>query len=81
VLRATLGWMAGVSRLPAARFSSWTVAGSVAWGCAIGIASYDVGAAVVKTVERDAAIGAAVLVAIVLILVGLQVLRRRMQDA
>src|SRR5690348_9015240 len=35
VLRATLGWMAGVGRMSALRFTVWNVAGGVAWACAI----------------------------------------------
>jgi membrane protein DedA with SNARE-associated domain len=81
VLRATLGWMAGVSKMPPRRFFFWNVAGAVSWGCAIGIASYYVGEAVVTTVERDAAIGAAVIVAILLGLLGAQFLRRRLLGA
>src|SRR5207302_10909164 len=61
VVRATLGWMAGIGRMPWPRFLVWNIAGAVAWGCAIGLAAYYLGAAVVKTVERHAGIGAAVI--------------------
>jgi membrane protein DedA with SNARE-associated domain len=48
VLRATLGWMAGVGRMPFLRFLIANVAGAVAWGLAIGLVSYYVGGAVIR---------------------------------
>jgi membrane protein DedA with SNARE-associated domain len=48
VLRATLGWMAGVGRMPLLRFLLANVAGAIAWGIAIGLISYYVGGAVVR---------------------------------
>lgn len=79
ILRATLGWMAGVGRMPLPRFLVWNVAGAVAWGCLVGLAAYYLGAAVVNTVEHDAALGAVVVAAIVAALVGVHVLRRRLE--
>lgn len=73
VLRTTLGWMAGLSGLGTARFLLWTVAGCVTWACAVGVASYYVGEAVV----RDAAAGVGVVAAIVLALAAAHILRRR----
>lgn len=81
VLRATLGWMAGVARMPLLRFLGWNVAGAVVWGCGVGLASYYAGAAVVKTVQRDAAIGVAVIVAIAAVLLGLHFFLRRAERA
>jgi membrane-associated protein len=81
VLRATLGWMAGIGRMPWPRFMAWNVAGAVVWGCGIGLAAYYAGAAIVNTVQRDAAIGVGVIAAILLVLVGLHFLRRRMERA
>ena len=77
VVRATLGWMAGIVGMPWQRFLLWNVAGAASWGCAIGIASYYVGDAV----ERGVTIGAAAIVAVVLAFVGLQLLRRRLERA
>jgi len=48
ILRATLGWMAGVGRMPLPRFAAANVAGAVAWGLAIGLISYYVGGAVIR---------------------------------
>ncbi|HZD88048.1 MAG TPA: DedA family protein [Gaiellaceae bacterium] len=77
VLRATLGWMAGVGRMPFGRFLVWNVAGAVAWACAIGLAAYYVGAAVIDAVERDLALGVGAVGALALAVLGLHVLRRR----
>lgn len=48
VLRATLGWMAGVGRMPLPRFLAANVAGAVAWALAIGLLAYYVGGAVIR---------------------------------
>jgi membrane protein DedA with SNARE-associated domain len=79
VLRATLGWMAGVGQMRFGRFMLWNVAGAVAWGCLIGLAAYYLGAAVVKAVERDLGIGVAVIAGIVLLVAGIHLLRRRLE--
>jgi membrane-associated protein len=77
VLRTTLGWMAGLSGIRTARFLVWTIAGCLVWAVSIGAAAYYVGEAVV----RDASVGVAVVAAVVVALVGIQVLRRRVQRA
>ena len=77
VLRATLGWMAGIGRMQPVRFLLWDVAGAIAWGFGIGLAAYYLGSAVIDTVERDAGIGVAVIVAIVVAFLALHLRRRR----
>lgn len=79
VLRATLGWMAGIGRMRFGSFMAWNVAGAVAWASLIGLASYYLGAAVVKAVQRDLGIGLAVIAGILLLLVGIHLLRRRLE--
>ncbi len=81
VVRATLGWMSGIGRMAWPRFLLWNVAGAVVWSFTIGLAAYYLGSAVVKTVERDAALGIVVIAAIALALVGLHLLRRRAERA
>ncbi|MDE3025348.1 MAG: DedA family protein [Acidobacteriota bacterium] len=81
VLRATIGWMAGVAHMPWPRFLAWNVAGAVAWGCGVGLASYYAGQAVVDAVQRDALIGVGVIVALVLVLVGVHFILRRAERA
>jgi membrane protein DedA with SNARE-associated domain len=79
VVRATIGWIAGIGRMGLGRFMVWNVAGAVAWACVIGLAAYYLGAALVRAVERDLGIGVAVIAVIALLLVGLHFLRRRME--
>jgi len=78
VLRATLGWMAGVGRMQFGRFFVWNVAGGLAWACGIGLAAYYLGAAVIDAVERGVGIAAGVIAGIILAVAGLHVLRRRL---
>lgn len=77
VVRATLGWMAGVGEMRFTRFLLWNVTGAVAWGLLIGLLSYYLGEAVVKAIERDLGIGIGAIAAIVLALAGIHVLRKR----
>jgi membrane protein DedA with SNARE-associated domain len=79
VLRATLGWMAGVGRMRFRSFLLWNVAGAVAWGLLIGLLAYYLGQAVVVAIERDLGIGIGVIAAIILVLAGIHLLRRRME--
>ena len=79
VLRATLGWMAGVSKMPLRNFLFWNVIGAAAWSCAIGLLAYYVGQAVIDAVERDLGIGIAAIAGLLLVLVGVHLLRRRLE--
>jgi membrane protein DedA with SNARE-associated domain len=79
VLRATLGWMAGVARMPFGGFLLWNVLGAVAWGCAVGLLAYYLGQAVIDAVERDLGIGLAAIAGILVLLAGVHVLRRRVE--
>ncbi len=53
------------------------MAGAVAWALLIGLLAYYLGQAVVDAIERDLGIGVAVIAAIVLVLGGIHLLRRR----
>jgi membrane-associated protein len=77
VLRTTLGWMAGISGIGMARFLLWSVLGCVTWACAVGVAAYYLGEAVL----REAAVGIGVVAAIVAALAGMRLLRRRPERA
>lgn len=77
VLRATLGWMAGIGKMRFVPFLLWNVLGAVVWGCAVGLIAYYLGEAVIKAVERDLGIGIGVIAAILLVLGGIHVLRKR----
>ena len=78
VLRATLGWMAGVGRMEFGGFLLWNVLGAVVWGSAIGLVAYYLGEAVIKAVERDLGIGIGAIAGILLLLGGVHLLRRRL---
>jgi membrane protein DedA with SNARE-associated domain len=71
--------MAGIGNMRFGRFMIWNVAGAVAWASLIGLLSYYLGAAVVKAVQRDVGIGIAVIGGILLVLLGIHLLRRRME--
>jgi membrane-associated protein len=81
VVRATIGWLAGVGRMRFASFLFWNVAGALAWGFGVGLGAYYLGSAVIDTVERDAGIGVAVIVVIVVAFLALHLRRRRTQRA
>jgi membrane-associated protein len=80
IIRSTLGWMAGVGRMPVLRFMLWNIAGAIAWGLAVGLAAYYLGAAVVDAIQRDALIGVGVLLLLALAFLGLHLLKRRYES-
>jgi membrane-associated protein len=57
VVRATLGWMAGVAHMNFRRFLVWNVVGAVVWATGIGLLAYYVGEAVINAVEHDVLYG------------------------
>lgn len=79
IIRSTLGWMAGVGRMPVRRFMLWNILGAVAWGLLVGLAAYYLGAAVVDAIQRDALIGVAALAALAVAFVALHMLKRRFE--
>ena len=80
IIRSTLGWMAGIGRMPVLWFMLWNIAGAVAWGLAVGLAAYYLGAAVVDAIQRDALIGVGVLLLLGLAFLGLHLLKRRYES-
>jgi membrane protein DedA with SNARE-associated domain len=79
IIRSTLGWMAGIGRMPVRRFMAWNIAGALVWGLLIGLVAYYLGAAVVDAVQRDALIGTGVVVALVVVFVVFHFARRRFE--
>jgi membrane protein DedA with SNARE-associated domain len=51
VLRATLGWMAGVGKMGRLSFVIWNVAGAIVWGIAIGLLAFYGGKAAANAVQ------------------------------
>lgn len=79
VVRATLGWMAGVARMPFGRFLLWNIAGAVVWATAIGLLAYYLGEAVINAIEHDLLIGVLVLAGVVALLFGIHRLLKRIE--
>ena len=65
VLRATLGWMAGVGRMHVLRFAAWNVVGAIAWGLAIGLLAYYGGRAAADAVQHYGLYAVAAIVVLV----------------
>jgi membrane protein DedA with SNARE-associated domain len=66
VLRYTVAWLAGLSRMDWWRFLAWNAAGGVVWATAVGLTAYYGGKAVADAIARYglyAAVVAAVVVA------------------
>ena len=77
VVRATLGWMAGVGEMQFPRFMVWNVLGAAAWSCLIGLLSYYLGQKVIDAAEKDLGIGIAAIAGIVLLVAAHHWWRRR----
>lgn len=77
VVRATLGWMAGVAQMRFRSFLVWNVLGAAAWSCAIGLLAYYLGAAVIKTVEKDLLYGVLAILGLVAVFIGVKWVERR----
>ncbi len=77
VVRATLGWMAGVAQMRFGSFLVWNVLGAAAWSCAIGLLAYYLGAAVIKTIEKDLLYGVLAILGLVAVFVAVKWVERR----
>jgi membrane protein DedA with SNARE-associated domain len=79
VLRYTVAWIAGLSRMSWWRFLFWNAAGGIAWATGVALLAYYAGRAVTDAIERYglyAVVGAGVVLA-----VGWFVLRRARRSA
>ena len=74
VLRATLGWMAGVGKMKRLPFVLWNVAGAITWGIAIGLLAFYGGKAAANAVQQYGLY--AIVAIVVLVVAGWLVLRR-----
>jgi membrane protein DedA with SNARE-associated domain len=52
ILRYTVAWIAGLSRMGWWRFLFWNAAGGIAWATAVGLLAYYAGRAVTDAIER-----------------------------
>lgn len=82
LLRAVIGWTAGVSGMPWRRFLVWNVVGGVVWGIGVSLAAFYVGKAFVDAINRYGAIGGGVVAAaILLVFLATHLWRRRAESA
>jgi len=80
ILRATVGWIAGIGGMNWWRFMMWNVIGGAAWGIGIGLAAFYAGKAAVEAAQRYGAIGiGAVAVILLLVIGGTHLWRRRVE--
>ena len=81
VLRYTVAWVAGLSRMHWWRFLFWNAAGGIAWATAVGLTSYYAGQAAADAIQRYGLYaGAAVVVAVIAVWLGLRYARRRVEQ-
>lgn len=80
VLRVTAAWMAGISHMSWWKFLAWNAAGGIVWAVLVGTISYYFGRAVADAIAHYGAIGGLVLVGVIVVaLVGLHLLRKRLE--
>src|SRR2546430_5239880 len=66
ILRYTVAWIAGLSRMRWWRFLFWNAAGGIAWATAVGLIAYYSGQAAANAIQRYGLYaGAAIVVAVV----------------
>jgi membrane protein DedA with SNARE-associated domain len=80
ILRFTVAWVAGLSRMSWWRFLFWNAAGGIVWATAVGLIAYYLGQATADSISRYGLYAGAVVVA-VLVLGGavLHISRRRLE--
>ena len=79
ILRFTVAWLAGITRMHWWRFAFWNAAGGICWAVGIGLLAFYGGKAAAQAFDRYGLIGAGVLLALaVLGFVGMHLWRKRM---
>jgi membrane protein DedA with SNARE-associated domain len=76
VLRFTVAWVAGLSRMAWWRFLLWNAAGGIAWATLVGLGTYYAGKAAADAVGHYALYAGAVAIAVALVLLSLRRHRR-----
>jgi membrane protein DedA with SNARE-associated domain len=80
ILRYTVAWVAGLSRMHWWRFLFWNAAGGIVWATAVGLAAYYGGQAAADAIARYGLYAALVVVAAVVVgWVGLHYVHRRVE--
>jgi membrane protein DedA with SNARE-associated domain len=81
VLRVTAAWLAGITHMPWWRFFLWNAAGGIVWATGVGLLAYYFGQAAADAISRYGLYGVgAVVVLGALVLVGVHLWRKRMED-
>ena len=80
ILRYTVAWVAGLSRMHWWRFLFWNAAGGIAWATAVGLTSYYAGRTAADAIQRYGLYaGAAVIVVVIAGWLGVRSARRRVE--
>ena len=81
ILRYTVAWVAGLSRMQWWRFLFWNGAGGIAWATAVGLTSYYAGQATATAIQSYGLYaGAAVVVVVVVGWLGVRYARGRVEE-
>jgi membrane protein DedA with SNARE-associated domain len=81
ILRYTVAWVAGVSRMNWWRFLFWNAAGGIAWATAVGLISYYGGQAAASAIQSSGLYaGIAVVFAIIIGWFGIRYAHRRVES-
>ncbi|MGZ4357915.1 MAG: DedA family protein [Gaiellaceae bacterium] len=67
ILRYTIAWVAGLSRVPWWKFLLWNAAGGIAWATAIGLSAYYGGRAAADAIARYGLLAAGLVVVVVIV--------------
>jgi membrane protein DedA with SNARE-associated domain len=80
ILRYTIAWVAGLSRMPWWRFLFWNAAGGIVWATAVGLVAYYGGKAAAEAIARYGLYaGVVVAVGIVVGWLGVRFARKRLE--
>jgi len=80
ILRYTVAWVAGLTRMRWWRFLFWNAAGGIVWATAVGLTAYYGGKAVADTIARYGAYAAVIAaIAIVVVWLSLRFARKRLE--
>jgi membrane protein DedA with SNARE-associated domain len=80
ILRYTVAWVAGLSRMTWWRFLFWNAAGGIAWATLVGLIAYYAGSAAASAIQRYGLYAAAIVVALAVVgWLGLRLVHRRVE--